>query len=237
MEALVEDLLGAPYRSRWRLVIEVGLGALRENLRPTVVKDDRRLRPAGVDLRAAWTMQHREGLLRRRIGAPAESYLEPGEDVVASFDGRTSWPIVGHVAFMAPLITLGTIIGTVLPVGSEPRLLFHVTIRLVVGATVWAASRCWLLVTHSHRMTFVATTHGLLVFQNGLFNRPKALQSRTAALAPQLVRSGRAWRQVQLGDELVWVHRSSDPVLRWMAGQLAFGLRWQPLDWKGSSSA
>lgn len=219
MNALVDDLLDGRRQARWRLVAGLALGSLKERVGPTVTTGEAVRVASWFDPRAAGLMKHFERWPSRGLTYLPASTLRSEEAVVGCFDATTSWPTVWRRRSTTPALAIGT--GTGLVIGTNASrhgdVLIDVVVLLLGGVTWYVGSLLWLRVTHSHRRTYVLTTHALLCLENGRFNRPLALHSRTPAVAPELVRSSTFFREVRLGNDLVWVHRTSEPVLRWMA--------------------
>jgi hypothetical protein len=177
------------------------------------------------DPQAAGLMKHYDALGKQGLGTLVQSSPEPGEIVVGCFDATTSWPTVWHRSqLVATFVLLWTLLALLhASFGASGHALVHeVLFGLEVGAAYYVVTQIWVRITKSRRLTFVLTTHGLLSFENRRFNRPRVLRARMTVVYPTLVRQARYWmskfyRQVRLGDELVWVHRRTDWVLRSMS--------------------
>jgi hypothetical protein len=217
MRALVDDMLEGPAPRRGRLAAGLAFGAVREHVHPSLNSDDGERSVVSFDPRAAGFMRHYGLLYRRGLGDLAASSLEPGETVVGCFDATTSWPKLWSYSRMMPAIALGGVVAYLLAGQGLHANLPLVLRELETWAVMYVAARFWLWVVRSRRLTFVLTTHGLLLFENGMCNKPVALRVRMPAVAPELVGTCWGFLQVRLGNERAWVHKSSESVLRSMA--------------------
>jgi len=217
MSALTEDLLDGPYRARWRLAAGLAFGALAERLRPTIKSGKRPPLPGTSGPLAGGLMKHRQAFFRSGLGPFANSSLEANETVVGSFDAVTASPRAWQNRRQAVAITSGFVFANLVFNTHGSDLGLQVRADLILGVIAFGVTQCWLWVSRSHRLTFVPTTRGLLVFQNGRFNRPKVLRARMPAVVPSLERQRGSYLRVRIGDELVWVRREAEPVLHSMS--------------------
>ena len=170
-------------------------------------------------------MMHHDWLGRSSLDQTALNLFEPGEEMVGTFDAVTSHPHLRGVAIN--IASQAVILGLI-------GLYFSLESRTTARDAIWliaSAIEAFLVLlvlvllrlTHSRRMTFALTAHGLVSCGVDWLNRPRSVICRTPIPVPLEIQRGRFWRKVGFGDDDIWVHRSMDSVIAWMA-QIANGV-------------
>jgi hypothetical protein len=162
------------------------------------------------------------------VGAASRALFAPAEEVLGTFDAVTAHPYIRQwgqrwlgLGFCGLVfLSLVGLIGGFSRfsfVLNHPGTYLGVHEFLVVGL-LGAISTAYCTVTGARRVVFSLTTQGLVECRVDALGRPRTVASRSPAVAPRLLREGRVigYRQVALGERVVWVSRRLDPVMSWM---------------------
>ncbi len=220
-ESLIDDLLGDANTSIWRLALGLLLGALRERIHPEV-RVDRSAAPGSDSYQLQMAVQaaalrrqllgHRDFLLRKTPTPHLLSQLEPGEDVIGTFDAEVS-PGLLHLRQYSKIYLLFFLFE--MAIGHNSFAVRTCLPWTVVAVVAWTVATVVCRVKHVRRAMFLLTTHGLVEFDVDWLLRPTHLRSREPAIRPKLIRTRFGRRQIRLGDRSMWVNQSSIVPLRW----------------------
>jgi len=155
-------------------------------------------------------MQHRSflGLYRKQLDDAAMALLEPGEQLVGTFDAITNHPSVREASFtFAALGVWFPVIG--LMNGDVGAWVVPASVLTGLGVLGVLFGK----LTGSRRVMFAITSQGVVQCGFDLLGRPRSILSRSPAAAPELLQRSFGWRRIALGDATVWVKYSLDPLL------------------------
>lgn len=217
--ALLDDLLTAERPGRARLALDLLAGAAKERVRPTI----RPVPPPRMWQGYVNLWRHRDLLLRTSLDAQSLALLDPGEEVVGTFDAATRHPLLLRLGPTWLFTTCGNLVifGFLFFFAEHADHLSSLDTSYLYTNVVGFAALALLTLafcrlTGARHVMFALTTRGLVEFEMDWRWRPRAVVARLSAVAPHVVRRRPAFREVELGGEVVWVHRGLDPVLAWM---------------------
>lgn len=155
-------------------------------------------------------MQHRSflGLYRKQLDDAAMALLEPGEQLIGTFDAVTSHPSVREASFT--FVALGVwfpFIG--LTNGDVGAWVIPASLFTALG--VLGVLFCKL--SGSRWVMFAITSQGVVQCGLDLLGRPRSILSRSPAAAPELLQRSLGWRKIALGHTVVWVKHWLGPLL------------------------
>jgi len=155
-------------------------------------------------------MQHRSflGLYRKQLDDTAMALLEPDEQLMGTFDAVTSHPSLREASLT--FVALGVwfpFIG--LMNGDVGAWVIPASLLAALGVLGVLFGR----LTGSRWVMFAITSQGVVQCRLDVLGRPRSIVSRSPAAAPELLQRSFGWRRIALGDAVVWVKYSLDPLL------------------------
>ena len=167
-ETLIDDLLADPQESGWHLAWGMAWGAVKERAHPEV-RPDPRAAPGTDAYRVTFAMrqealrlplmQHRDLLFRRGLAPGVTSTLEPGEEVVGSFDTYTAWPLAVRANRRSPLMMVYGLVWV-------PWILIGGTLR-TAGLWVLATYAAFWMVERGHLLCHRGSPEDVLSHHSG----------------------------------------------------------------------
>jgi hypothetical protein len=230
-EGLIDDLVDDP-STRWLgLVFGMVRGAIVERIRPSV-RADRSAAPDSESYQVFVAMEqarfrrlllkHRDMLGRRRLPQRVVDELEPGEQVLASFDGIAAGRLA-RITFTVVVCLTASFMGWV---GGMTVAALHAFLVLVLPVEVLFAYAVGCVVSgivlRACGMTVLITDRDVVTLRVDLLNRPTCVRSRHPFVRPRVVRRGRVYSEVEIGDDRMWVHRRSNYPVAWAGGYPAY---------------